>query len=153
MWSAESSPTICWNTSASSARVVTRSASGRTFPSWAFPSTPRMPRRARRGERAHLLGLALPVPPVHAAVVEVIAREPPRLGEHLPPLDPRIERERPAGERKLRLVELVRSLAAGVEHVDRVGLADEQLLAVRGELVAVHVREPPRDAALPARAL
>ena len=36
-----------------------------------------------------------PVEAVHAAVVEVVALEPPRLGEHLPPLVARVEVERP----------------------------------------------------------
>ena len=72
MCSADSSPPSAHSMSPAPLRSVTRSTSGAYFA------------RHRR-----------PVDAVHVAVVEIVALEPPRLDEHLPPLVARIEAERP----------------------------------------------------------
>ena len=82
-----------------------------------------------------------PVHAVHVAVVEVVALEPPRLGEHLPPLVARIEPERPVAERHLALRGVGRRFRAHVEDEDVLRLADHQLLAIERQLVA---RRRPR---------
>ena len=84
-----------------------------------------------------------PVHAVHLAVVEVVALEAPRLGEHLPPL---VARDRagtasstaarpswPVGGR--------RRLGRGVEDQVVLLAPDQHLLAVRRQLVAPHVVE------------
>ena len=59
------------------------------------------PVRDPRHQRPVLLAHGRPVHAVHAAVVEVVPLEPPRVLVHLPQLGPRVHRERPAGERHL----------------------------------------------------
>ena len=87
-------------------------------------------------QRLVLLPHRGPVEAMHAAVVEVVALEAPGFGEHLPPLEARIEAERPVLQRHGRLREVRRRLGAGVHHVVGAPLADQDLPAVGRQLVA-----------------
>jgi hypothetical protein len=76
---------------------------------------------------------------VQVPVVEIIALHAPGVGEHLAPLLPRVDRERPAREVHLFFREGGRSCGRGVDHVDLVVLLNEDLLPVGGQLVSADV--------------
>ena len=78
-----------------------------------------------------LLQGRLPVDAVHPGVVKIIAQQPPGVAKHLPPLLPRIEGEGPAAQVQLAGAEIAERLGLGVDDVEIVPLADQELLAIR----------------------
>ncbi len=98
-------------------------------------------------DERHVLRLhRRPVEAVHAAIIEVIALEPPRLREHLAPLVARIESERPVGKRHLVLRRVRRRLGGNVEDEKILPLPHEDLLPVHRQFVGVDVVHERLDA-------
>ena len=67
---------------------------------------------------------------MHPRVVEIVTQQTPGVTEHLSPLFPRVDSERPAVEVDLVLAQILDLLCLGGGHVEMLALADQQFLAV-----------------------
>ena len=76
---------------------------------------------------------------MHATVVEVVALQPPRVHEHLPPLFLGIHRELQVREVDLAVIELRLLIRRCGDHIEVSALVNEKLRPVRRELVIAYV--------------